>query len=101
MSSTDFDAKAVLQFDSWLQPFIPAIDHRYQLFKQWKHTIFQHEGGYESFTRGYEKFGFNVGESGEVIYREWAPNVKEANLIGDFSQYPVVFVLLAHLIRYC
>jgi 1,4-alpha-glucan branching enzyme len=39
--------------------------------------------------QGYETFGFNVKENGDILYREWAPSATEAHLIGDFSKrYP-------------
>ena len=40
----------------------------------------------EKFSRGFEKFGFNVQSNGDITYREWAPNAKQAFLTGDFSQ---------------
>jgi hypothetical protein len=94
-----FDPKSVLEIDGYLEPDIPAIAHRYDVFKMWKNTIDQYEGGYDKFTKGYEKFGFNVGSGGEVMYKEWAPNAKEAYLIGDFSEWLIFlqefpFVLL-------
>ncbi|KAF8897837.1 glycoside hydrolase family 13 protein [Infundibulicybe gibba] len=73
------------RIDGYLEPNIPAIVHRHNIFRRWKETIEQHEGGYESFTQGYLKFGFNVGNDGAVTYREWAPNATEACLIGDFN----------------
>jgi 1,4-alpha-glucan branching enzyme len=82
-----FDPKSVLEIDGYLEPDVPAIAHRYNVFKNWKDTIDQYEGGYDKFTKGYERFGFNVGAGGDVTYREWAPNVKEAYLIGDFSKW--------------
>lgn len=88
MSSVkEFDPKAVLELDGYLEPNLPAIAHRYEVFKKWKDTIDQFEGGYDNFTKGYDKFGFHVGSGGEVVYREWAPNAIEANLIGDFNQW--------------
>lgn len=39
----------------------------------------------ENFTRGYEKFGFNVLPNNTIVYREWAPSAKTASLVGDFS----------------
>ena len=80
-----FDEKAILDLDSWLEPFLPAITHRHQSFTNLKNAIQEHEGGYESFTKGYFKFGLNVQEDGSIVYREWAPNAREAVLIGDFS----------------
>ena len=83
--SMAFDEKAVLALDSWLEPFLPAITHRYQAFTKWKNTIQEHEGGYDSFTKGFLKFGLNVKEDASIVYREWAPNATEAVFIGDFS----------------
>lgn len=91
ISATTFDSKPVLDSDPWLEPFLPAISHRYDRFKQWKDTISQHEGGYESFSKGYTRFGLNVDDNDEITYREWAPNAREAFLIGDFSEsYPLL-----------
>ena len=83
-----FDEKEILNLDPWLEPFVPAIVRRYQSFKKWKDTIHEHEGGYDSFTKGYLKYGLNVNEDASVTYREWAPNAVEAVLIGDFSSSP-------------
>ena len=87
MAPTDtFDPKSVLEIDGYLKPNVPAIAHRYGVFKNRKDAIDQFEGGYNEFTKGYDKFGFKVGSDGNVMYKEWAPNAKEAYLIGDFSK---------------
>ncbi|KAF8915344.1 glycoside hydrolase superfamily [Mucidula mucida] len=85
MPASPLDPKVVLGIDGYLEPNVPAIVHRHDLFRKLKDAIEQHEGGYDSFTKGYLKFGLNVGSNGEVVYREWAPNAKEAYLIGDFN----------------
>lgn len=82
MSSFD---QTILDLDSWLEPFLPAIAHRHQAFIKWKNTIQEYEGGYDSFTKGFLKFGLNVQGDASVVYREWAPNATEAVIIGDFS----------------
>ncbi|KAF8332770.1 glycoside hydrolase superfamily [Cantharellus anzutake] len=79
------DEKAVLELDPWLEPFLPGIRARHELFEKWKEQIQRTEGGYDPFSKGYNKLGFNVANDGTVIYREWAPNAKEAYLIGDFN----------------
>ena len=83
--SNNFDSSKVLNLDPWLEPFLPAIAHRHGRYQQWKDTIEQYEGGYDAFSKGYEKFGLNVNPDGSVTYREWAPNAIEAVLIGEFS----------------
>ncbi|KAF9021483.1 glycoside hydrolase [Hymenopellis radicata] len=87
MPESPLDPKVVLGIDGYLEPNVPAIVHRHDLFRKLKDAIEQHEGGYDSFTKGYLKFGLNVGSNGEVVYREWAPNAKEAYLIGDFNDW--------------
>ncbi|KAF8307004.1 hypothetical protein DL93DRAFT_2088284 [Clavulina sp. PMI_390] len=86
MSGFQFDPKPILELDGYLRPEIPGIVTRYNLYRQWKQTITKTEGGYEQFSRGYEKFGFNVSPDGTVIYREWAPGVIVACLTGEFSK---------------
>ena len=85
MATEPLDRQTVLDLDPWLEPQVLAIIHRHDLFRKWKDTIDEIEGGYDKFTKGYLKFGLNVAEDGTVTYREWAPNAKEAVLIGEFS----------------
>ncbi|KAF9579991.1 alpha-1,4-glucan branching enzyme, partial [Lunasporangiospora selenospora] len=72
------DGTGVIDLDPWLEPYKGG----YALYKHWK-DIIDKAGGYEQFSRGYEKLGFRVGKDG-ITYREWAPNAKEAFLFGEF-----------------
>ena len=90
MATDTFNPKSLLELDPWLEPFFGAIDHRYQLFKRWKETIVNTEGGYDQFTKGYLKFGLNVQPDNSVLCREWAPNAISAALTGDFSLSPAL-----------
>ena len=85
MPTPPLDPQVITDIDGYLKPNVPAIIDRYNMFRGWKDTIDEYEGGYDNFTKGYLKFGFNLGSKNEVVYREWAPNAKEAFLIGDFS----------------
>jgi 1,4-alpha-glucan branching enzyme len=90
MPTPPLDTAAILQLDGYLEPDIPNIKSRYEEYRRWKEIIDEHEGGYDNFTKGYLKFGFNIAPDGTVVYREWAPNPVEAYLIGDFSENAVV-----------
>ncbi len=75
----------VIQLDPSLSPFRDALRSRYSHAQKWIRTIDVTEGGLDKFSRGSEKFGFNVHDNGDIVYREWAPNALRAYLIGDFS----------------
>ncbi|KAF9961855.1 alpha-1,4-glucan branching enzyme [Mortierella alpina] len=79
------DGTGVIQLDPWLAPYTIALQERYAAYKAWRETI-DKEGGYEKFTRGYERFGFQISDTG-ITYREWAPNATRAFLFGDFNQW--------------
>ncbi len=69
-----------------LKDCVPALATVMTFSRSGRTTYSEHEGGYDKFSKGYEKFGLNVNEKGEITYREWAPNAVEAVLIGDFSE---------------
>ena len=75
----------VIQLDPWLSPFKDALRRRYSHAQKWIKTLDETEGGLEKFSRGFQRYGLNVLENGDIVYREWAPNAKQASLIGDFS----------------
>ncbi|KAF9373256.1 alpha-1,4-glucan branching enzyme, partial [Podila verticillata] len=79
------DGTGVIELDPWLEPYRGALKHRYAAYQTWKNTIAK-EGGYEKFSRGYERFGFQVEKNG-ITYREWAPNAVEAFLFGEFNDW--------------
>ncbi|KAJ3322740.1 alpha-1,4-glucan branching enzyme [Boothiomyces sp. JEL0866] len=81
----------LIKDDPYLAPFQGNIDYRYRLansrianFKKTIKNIQDTENGIEEFTR--PKLGFFVDEK-EILYREWAPNAKQAFLIGDFNNW--------------
>ncbi|QPC71682.1 hypothetical protein HYE68_002434 [Fusarium pseudograminearum] len=79
------DGTGVVKLDPWLEPFSGALRRRYSKTQDWIKTINDAEGGLEKFSRGAEKFGFNVDANNNIVYREWAPNATAAYLIGDFN----------------
>ncbi|TCD67546.1 alpha-1,4-glucan branching enzyme [Steccherinum ochraceum] len=86
MATKSLTTQDVLDIDPWLEKEAGAIVYRHDLFRKWRDTIVQTEGGYDQFTKGYLKLGFNVQSDNSIVYREWAPNAKEAVLIGDFTR---------------
>ncbi|KAF9534698.1 1,4-alpha-glucan branching enzyme [Crepidotus variabilis] len=87
MSTSPLDPKTITDIDGYLRPNVPAIIQRHNAYRRWKDTIERYEGGYDKFTKGYHKYGLNVGPNNEIVYREWAPNAREAVLIGDFNEW--------------
>lgn len=85
--SAPSDGTGIIDLDPWLEPFREAIQRRFNYVESWVKTVNEAEGGLEKFSKGYEKFGFNVSDNGDIIYREWAPNAVEASLVGDFNNW--------------
>jgi 1,4-alpha-glucan branching enzyme len=83
---TRINSWAVIDDDPYLSPFRSHLDHRYAIYKNWIQNINEHEGGLDTFTKGYQKMGMIVSDT-EIIYREWAPGVDAAFLIGEFSNF--------------
>ncbi|KAK3179700.1 alpha-1,4-glucan branching enzyme [Lecanicillium sp. MT-2017a] len=83
----------VIKQDPYLEPFRDVLRRRFAKTQEWVKTINDTEGGMEKYTKnylvhisqGFDKFGFVVRDNGDIAYREWAPNAKEAYLIGDFN----------------
>ena len=61
---------------------------RQDKYNAWINQINGTENGFDSFSKGYEAFGFIVKPNNDILYREWAPGVHHAALIGDFSRSP-------------
>ncbi|KAI9374147.1 1,4-alpha-glucan-branching enzyme [Aspergillus egyptiacus] len=81
------DGTGIIDLDPWLEPFREAIKRRFQYVESWIDTLNKTEGGLDKFSKGYEIFGFNVKNNGDITYREWAPNAVEAALVGDFNNW--------------
>lgn len=83
------DGFGVCAVDGTLAGHKGHLGHRWDKFKNLRQAIEDNEeGGIEGFSRGYEKMGFNRNEeTGEITYREWAPNAKSACLFGDFNNW--------------
>ncbi|CAG8651001.1 13134_t:CDS:10 [Acaulospora morrowiae] len=80
------DGTGLVVIDPWLKPFSSFLQQRYTAYKKWVDDIKSNEGGYDQFTKGYEKFGINVQTNGDIIYREWAPGAVTASLIDNWDR---------------
>ena len=77
----------VLADDPWLNPFAGKLDARQRRAEE---KTSQLTGGKESladFASGHEFFGLHREESGDWIFREWAPNAVRVIIIGDFCNW--------------
>ncbi|KAJ6781080.1 hypothetical protein PWT90_03061 [Aphanocladium album] len=81
------DGTGVIKLDPWLEPFSDALRRRFGKAQEWIRKIDDSEGGLDSYTKGFDKYGFNVLSNGDIQYREWAPNAAEAYLVGDFNEW--------------
>lgn len=52
--------------------------------------ICKEEVSLDRFSMGYKHFGFTINDANCITYREWAPNVQAAYLLGDFSILSVI-----------
>ncbi|MCJ1234281.1 alpha-1,4-glucan branching enzyme [Varicellaria rhodocarpa] len=86
-SKVPADGTGVIQLDPYLLPYRDALKSRYSHAQRWIKTIDDTEGGLEKFSRGFERYGFNVHENKDITYCEWAPNATQAYLIGDFNSW--------------
>lgn len=85
-NTTPEDGTAIVKLDPYLEPFKGAIKYRYDRFEQIKQQINDSEGGYDAFSKAYERRGFVVDGGNGVRYTEWAPGAVKASLIGEFSE---------------
>ena len=72
--------------DSWLAPFERDIKGRLRLYDAAMERISRRSGDIVAFADGARRYGFNRdAQTGEWVYREWAPGARELYLIGDFN----------------
>lgn len=80
------DGTKIVSIDPWLEPFVDGLRSRFAVYKAWSDRIKKNEGGLAQFSKGCERMGLHVDPKTQaVIYREYAPGVNQANLIGDFN----------------
>ena len=68
--------------DPYLTPHLPALQYRNDCYAKLQKQI----GDLAKFSLGYKEFGFQIlPQDKSIHYKEWAPNAKEAALVGEFS----------------
>ena len=60
-------------------------------FQNWKNTFTGNEGSVLNFARSYKRFGVNLNEDGNIVYREWAPQAKEISLVSILSLFFIYY----------
>ena len=45
---------------------------------------FENEGGLAAVSQSYNKYGLNLQENGDIIYREWAPGAQALSIVCFF-----------------
>jgi len=78
----------VIRDDPYLRDHQASLNYRYNSFRQLKANLEKHFGSLTDFSCGHKIFGFTKEvKTGNIIYREWAPNAEKAFLIGDFNNW--------------
>nr|QKY15163.1 starch branching enzyme (1,4-alpha-glucan branching enzyme II) (SBE2) [Polytomella parva] len=89
-SIPNHDGTECFKWDNTLWSAASHFKYRWNLFKNLRNAIDQHEGGFDKFSQGYKIYGFNRGEHNGVQgvwYREWAPAAKALALVGEFNKW--------------
>ena len=82
------DGTGLIASDPWLEPYAPALRHRYNNYQATLGRIRDSFGSLAGISHGHEYFGLNRGERDGrpgIWYREWAPGAHALSLIGDFN----------------
>ena len=79
---------AIIQEDSWLNPYVYDVHGRFERYKKARKEIEDAEGSLLDFAKGHYYYGINFDkEKNGWTYREWAPNAHQLSLIGDFNRW--------------
>ncbi len=72
--------------DGWLAPYEREIQARLRLYDAQVERLRRRYGSLLECAAGYKRMGFNRdAETGEWVYREWAPGARALYVIGDFN----------------
>ena len=86
MSGLENRLTRLLRSDSYLTPFSDQIRTRLENIEETEHLLTQGKKSLAEFASGHEYFGLHF-QSGEWVFREWAPNATAIYLIGDMSKW--------------
>lgn len=77
---------AIIQEDSWLDPYAQDAYARFEHYKKTRKEIEDAEESLLNFAKAHYYYGINFDkENNGWTYREWAPNAHQLSLIGDFN----------------
>ncbi|MDE6485543.1 MAG: alpha amylase C-terminal domain-containing protein [Duncaniella sp.] len=80
----------IIKNDPWLKPFADAINGRHIDAVNKEADLTSEAGSLSNFANAHNYFGLHPAADGGWVFREWAPNATEINLIGDFSKWKVM-----------
>ncbi|MBD5249577.1 MAG: 1,4-alpha-glucan-branching enzyme [Barnesiella sp.] len=80
----------IIKNDPWLKPFAEAINGRHNDAISKEADLTSEAGTLSNFANAHNYFGLHRSADGGWVFREWAPNATEINLIGDFSKWKVM-----------
>ncbi|CCK71600.1 1,4-alpha-glucan branching enzyme KNAG_0H01860 [Huiozyma naganishii CBS 8797] len=88
------NVKACVEIDPWLKPYAQVLSERRYLADKFYYDITHatadgSEQTLSKFARdAYKSYGLHANpQTKEITYKEWAPNAKNAFLVGDFNNW--------------
>jgi len=80
--------QTIIQYDPWLEPYLPEIEDRVINFQKLRQHITDHYGGLYDFAATHKYLGFFPDFNNNTItFREWAPAASSLSLVGDFNNW--------------
>lgn len=81
-------AAGALAIDGYLEPYAADIHNRQLQANHWLKTFDELAGGVVGLADLYRTYGLHANWEDKLItYKEWAPNAREAYVIGDFNNW--------------
>ena len=81
-----FLAMQIIEQDSQLAPYANILQNRQKRLDSRLDEINKHFDSLLNFASWHKELGFHI-EKGQLVYRDWIPQVQQVSLVGDFNSW--------------